>query len=419
MTDKIAFVYVDWEGNTFFVGRLFARNRKGRESSSFEYDSSWLTNPSRFALEPALTLHPAPFHTGQGRALFGSIGDSAPDRWGRTLMRRTHQRLAKTKGENPHTLQEIDFLLNVDDECRQGALRFSEKLEGAFLAQPVNGKRVPLLIDLPRLLVATTHAIKEEENDEEMRLLLAPGSSLGGARPKASVRSKEGELLIAKFPHPEDNIDLPAWESLALTLASKAGLRVTRHKLLKIAGRSVILLNRFDRIGVKRIPFISAMSLLEAGDNDPHSYLEVADALRRYSGNPQQDLIELWKRIVFSILVSNTDDHLRNHGLLLPNSDGWRLSPAYDINPTPLDIKPRRLSLAIDEEDDCASLELALSVSDRFGLSKESAKRIANEAGIAVAGWREQAKLLGMKDREADRMSSAFEHNDLRLALTL
>jgi serine/threonine-protein kinase HipA len=421
MKDRIAFVHVDWEEKPMLVGRLYTRNRKGRESASFEYDDGWLENATyRFALEPALSLHPGPFHTPQGRALFGSIGDSAPDRWGRMLMRRAERKLAKSENREPRTLTEFDFLLMVDDESRQGALRFTEEAEGPFLAhQPNNKQRIPLLVDLPRLLNASNRIIQENEDDEDIRLLFMPGSSLGGARPKASIRDRNGDLLIAKFPHPNDEIDLPAWENVALSLASKAGLKVTQHRLEKIEGRSVILLNRFDREKNKRIPFISAMSLLGADDNEQHSYLEIADTLRRYSGDPAQDLTELWKRIVFSVLVSNTDDHLRNHGVILPNLRGWRLSPAYDINPTPIDIKPRHLSTAIDEDDDRASLELALSVSDNFGLPIQDAKKVAKEIGTVTSKWKEEAKRNNIKNQEIERMASAFEHSDLSQALTL
>lgn len=421
MKDRIVSVYVDWEGKPMLVGRLYARNRKGRESASFEYDGGWLKNVTyRFALEPALSLHPGPFHTPHGRALFGSIGDSAPDRWGRMLMRRAERKLAQSERREPRTLGEIDFLLMVDDESRQGALRFAEEAGGPFLAFAKDNKqRIPLLVDLPRLLNASNRVIQEDENDEDMRMLFAPGSSLGGARPKASIRDRNGDLLIAKFPHPDDEIDLPAWENVALTLAKKAGINVTEHRLEQIVGRSVILLKRFDREESKRIPFISTMSLLEAEDNEQHSYLEIADTLRRYSGDPIQDLAELWKRIVFSVLVSNTDDHLRNHGVILPDLRGWRLSPAYDINPTPIDIKPRHLSTAIDEDDDRASLELALSVSGKFGLPILEAKKIAKEIGVVTAKWREEAKKNNIKTQEIERMASAFDHADLNKALSL
>lgn len=417
MKDQTVFIYADWENQPTLVGKLFARNRKGRESSSFEYDNKWLDNPNRFALEPALSLHPAPFHTQAGRSLFGSIGDSAPDRWGRMLMRRSERMSAKAESREPRTLGEIDFLLMVDDESRQGALRFSEIIGGEFLSPPHKQRRIPLLIDLPKLLVASNKVILEEDNEEDLRLLFAPGSSLGGARPKASVRDKNGDLLIAKFPHPDDEFDLPAWESLTLNLAEKADITVTQHRLMRLSGRSIILVNRFDREQEKRIPFLSAMSLLEANDTENHNYLEVADALRRYSGNPVEDLRELWKRIVFSVLVSNTDDHLRNHGLLLPDIKGWRLSPAYDINPTPVDIKPRRLTTSIDEDDNRASLDLALNVSGRFGLSMSNAKEIIHNIGTVTSTWRDEAKKLGIKSQGIERMSSAFEHKDLTFSL--
>lgn len=417
MKDQIIFVYADWENKTTLVGKLYARNRKGRESASFEYDNNWLSNPTRFALEPALSLHPAPFHTQPGRSLFGSIGDSAPDRWGRMLMRRSERLSAKSEGRDPRTLGEIDFLMMVDDESRQGALRFTETIGSEFISPPHKQRRIPLLIDLPKLLIASNKVILEEDNEEDLRLLFAPGSSLGGARPKASIRDKNEDLLIAKFPHPEDEFDLPAWESVTLSLAEKSGITVTQHRLIKLSGRSIILVNRFDREREKRIPFLSAMSLLEANNTENHNYLEVADALRRYSGNPLQDLKELWKRIVFSVLVSNTDDHLRNHGLLLPDVNGWRLSPAYDINPTPVDIKPRRLTTAIEENDNRASLDLALNVSGRFGLTLDEAKKIIHNIGVVTSTWRDEAKKLGMKAQSIDRMSSAFEHKDLTFAL--
>ena len=418
MSEQVIFVYVDWQAQPILAGRLFARKQKGRESASFEYDAGWLENPAGFALEPALSLHPAPFHTQRGRALFGSIGDSAPDRWGRMLMRRAERFTAKAENREPHTLGEADFLLRVDDESRQGALRFCNRIKGPFLAYADNKQRIPLLIDLPKLLAASTKIIQHDENDEDIRLLFAPGSSLGGARPKASVRDRNGDLLIAKFPHPEDETDLPAWESVVLSLAVKAGIQVNRHRLEKIGGRSIILLNRFDRVKNRRIPFLSAMSLLEAQDNEPHTYGEVADALRQHSGNPAQDLLELWKRIVFSILVSNTDDHLRNHGFLLPDMQGWRLSPAYDINPTPTDIKPRRLTTAIVEGDDRASMELALEVCEKFGLALLEAKEIAKAIAVTVSGWREEAFERSIKNREIDRMASAFHHHDLNMALS-
>jgi serine/threonine-protein kinase HipA len=208
-------VYVDLQGKPALAGRLWARTHKGRESATFEYDKSWLNYPEHFSLEPALKLGPGPFHTPSDKPLFGAIGDSAPDRWGRVLMRRAERRRAECEGQSPRTLKEIDFLLLVDDEARQGALRFSDREAGPFLADQAP-YRIPPLIELPRLLSAAEHVMDDRDSDEDLRLLLAPGSSLGGARPKASVRDRDGHLLIAKFPKHGDEVNTVLWEAVAL-----------------------------------------------------------------------------------------------------------------------------------------------------------------------------------------------------------
>ncbi len=414
--DKHVLVYVDLAEKPYLVGRLWARMRKDKETATFEYDRGWLTRPDRFSLEPALRLDPGPFHTPANKPLFGALGDSAPDRWGRTLMRRVERRRAEREGVAPRTLHEAEYLLLVDDEARQGALRFSESEGGPFLA-PHGATKIPPLIKLPKLLSATERLADDTDRDEDLRLLLAPGSSLGGARPKASVRDSDGRLAIAKFPHKDDRIGQVQWEALALTLASKAGIRVPAWRLENVAGKAVLLLRRFDRAGTARIPFLSAMSMLGANDGEHHSYLEIADAIRQCGGAPKDDLRALWRRVVFSILISNTDDHLRNHGFLYEGTNGWRLSPAYDLNPVPTDIKPRILTTAIDEEDGTASLNLALKVSEYFDLEISEAKAIAADVGQAVAGWRSEAAGLGLASKEINRMASAFEHKDLEAAL--
>jgi len=416
MSDRAAYVYLDLDGAPVLVGTLYARLRKNRENATFTYDASWLSHPSRFALEPALALHDLAHHTHTGQAMFGAFGDSAPDRWGRMLMRRAERQRAKAENRPPRPLNEIDCLLGVNDETRQGALRFSEQPGGPFLAITGDGPRVPPLVELPALLAASDRIAADEDDDNDLRLLLAPGSSLGGARPKASVRDHDHRLLIAKFPHPSDEINQPAWEALALSLASSAGINALKGRLETFAGRSVLLLSRFDRVATRRIPFLSTMGLLGASDNESHSYLEIADALRQCSAAPREDLVELWRRVVFSILISNVDDHLRNHGLLWEGPAGWRLAPAYDLNPTPTDIRPRVLSLAVDDQDQTASLELAFQVAAYFGIDEKMARLIANEAGQAVASWRNAARRLGIRETEIDRMASAFEHTDLRLA---
>jgi len=413
--DTEALVYVDIDGVPVLVGRLWARMRKNRESATFEYDPDWLADPRRFSLEPALQLGPGPFHTQAGRAMFGAIGDSAPDRWGRVLMRRAERRRAERAGEIPLTLREIDYLLMVDDEARQGALRFAREEGGPFLAEH-DADRIPPLIELPRLLSAAEHVVSDSDSDEDLRLLLAPGSSLGGARPKASVRDRDGHLAIAKFPHEDDEINTVLWEAVALTLADNAGIAVPDWRIETVADRPVLVLRRFDRQDGQRLPFLSAMSMLGAADNEARSYLEFVDALRRHGAAPNKDMKALWRRIVFSILISNTDDHLRNHGFLYTGPDGWELAPAYDVNPVPTDIKPRVLTTAIDLDDGTASLDLAFDVAEYFELDSDEARSIVADVGTATAIWRDEAARLGLANAEIERMASAFEHADLAAA---
>ena len=414
--EKNVFVYVDLDGVPHLAGRLWAHVRKNKEGATFEYNDAWLKHPNRFSFEPALKLGPGPFHTVADTPMFGAIGDSAPDRWGRALMRRMERRRAERAGQAPRTLHEIDYLLMVDDEARAGALRFAETEGGPFLRHE-EAKRIPPLVELPRLLSAAEHVMEDTDTEEDLRLLFAPGSSLGGARPKASVRERDGHLAIAKFPRKDDETNTVAWEAVALTLAQKAGIPVPVARVETVARKPVLLLRRFDRDGKRRVPFLSAMSMLGAKDNETHSYLEIVDALRQHGAAPKADMEALWRRIVFSILISNTDDHLRNHGFLYTGSDGWRLSPAYDLNPVPTDIKPRILTTAINEDDSTASLALAKDVARYFELDTAKAREIAAHVGKAVSKWRDEAAWHGIGKSEIDRMASAFEHADLKATL--
>lgn len=417
MTEREVLVYLDMRARPRLVGRLWVRTRKGRQSASFEYDPAWLERGDRFSLEPALRVGPGPFHTPWHKPLFGAIGDSAPDRWGRVLMRRAERRRAERANEKPRTLTELDYLLMVNDEARQGALRFAREEGGPFLATHAD-QPIPPLVELPRLLTAADHVGTESDSDEDLRLLLAPGSSLGGARPKASVRDRDGRLMIAKFPHTNDDFDAVRWEAVALALAARAKLEIPGWRLAEIGERHVLLLHRFDREDGARIPFLSAMSMLAASDHDTRSYLEFVDVLRQHGAAPREDMRLLWRRIVFNVLISNTDDHLRNHGFLYSGPNGWRLAPAYDLNPVPTDIKPRVLATTIDLDDDTASLDLALCVAEYFGLAADQARSTAQEVGQAVSGWREAAAGLGLTRTEIDRMASAFDHEDLEAALS-
>ena len=421
-----AWVQMDLRGETVPVGRLWMRARGRRQSASFEYAGEWLKHPLRFALEPALPLGPGAFHSRGG--LFGSIGDSAPDRWGRVLLRRGEVRLARREGRTPRTLFDSDFLLRVDDEIRIGAIRFSAAPGGPFLAEPPSegawAQRVPPLLELSRLLGAADRVGCSEEGDEDLRLLIGPGSSLGGARPKAAVRDRDGALAIAKFPHREDDRDIVLWEGVALALAARAGIRVPDWRIEGVAGRRVLLVRRFDRIGRARVPFLSAMTMLGASDNEPRSYLEIADAIRQHGAEPRGELAELWRRVVFNVLVANTDDHLRNHGFVRwggggreggaggqagsGGAEGWRLSPAYDLNPVPIDVGPRVLSTMIDEHDGPATLDRVMATAEYYGLSLGRGRGIAGEVADAVTRWRDEAMRLGASGRACDRMESAF-----------
>ncbi len=416
MSDQQIYVSIDLAGKSQVVGKLWFHQRAGQQRASFEYDKNWLEHSERFTLDPALQLTKGSFHTTPDQILFGAIGDSAPDRWGRALMRRSEAMRAKSAGTARRTLSEVDYLLGVNDEARQGALRFSLKDGGAYLAQE-NETNIPPLVDLPKLLSATERYLNDDGTSEDFKLLLAPGGSLGGARPKASVRGKDKHLAIAKFLKKDDEFNAVVWEAVALTLAKKAGIKTAEWRLEKIMGKPVLLLRRFDRQENMRIPFLSAMSMLSGKDREMRSYIEIGDAIIQNGANPNVDLEELWRRIVFTVLISNTDDHLRNHGFLYERYKGWRLSPAYDINPVPLDVKARILSTSINSDDPTASIDLALSVADDFRIKKDRALEIIKEVALAVGNWRGVATQLGLPNKEIDYMSSAFEHDDLTQAL--
>jgi len=406
-------VYMDIDGKPLLVGRLWARERTGRATSSFTYDDAWRARRDAFALAPALPLGPGQFHS--SRPLFTTFTDAAPDSWGQKLMRRHERARAEQEGGEPRTLFDVDFLAGVDDRTRVGAMRFKDATGEAFLT--TKGEPVPPLIDLPALLGATDRIDRGRETNSDVALVLAPGTSLGGARPKATVRDKDGRLLVAKFPKRDDEWPVTRWEATSLALAKAAGVTVPEWRLETIARKAVLLLGRFDRTGANvRIPYMSAMTALDATDHgEQRSYLELADVLRLQGSMPEVDLKQLWRRIVFNILVSNTDDHLRNHAFLRDPS-GWRLSPGFDMNPCPVDVKQRIHVLAIDELDGTASLATALAVAPQFGLSKEDAQSVIAEVGVAVSSWRDVAKIYKLKPAEIDRMSSAFEHDDLRQA---
>lgn len=412
--DREIEVHIDWDGATRPVGRLWARAKGARQTCSFAYDQTWLGLAGAFPLEPNLPLVRGEAHWDGG--LFNAFSDPAPDRWGRNLMGRRERHQAKAEGRAPRTLLEADFLMLVEDQTRLGAFRFRDVGAEAFAA--ADAHPVPPLVALPRLLGAARRIAADRETDEDLRLLLAPGSSLGGARPKASVKDAHDGLLIAKFPSQTDDWPIPTWESVAMTLAERAGITVPAFQLRQVARRPVFMMSRFDRMadGGRR-PFCSALTALGAADGEVRSYLELVDVLRQGGADAPGDAAQLWRRMVFNILISNTDDHLRNHGFLR-ETGGWRLSPAYDLNPMPTDAKPRIHALALNETEQEASLDIALGAANYFRLGNPEAFAIAREVGAVVATWRDVAAQHGLTANQIDRMASAFEHDDLTRAIT-
>ena len=410
-------VHLSLNGETRRIGLIRRNEARGKELLVFEYDETWLEDAERFALEPGLPLTRGSFAPPAGQVVHGAIGDSAPDTWGRRLMQRAERRRTERESRAVRTLMESDYLLGVSDESRLGALRFRGVDTDPFLA-PVRAG-VPPLVELGRLLQCTERILRDEETDEDLQLIFAPGSSLGGARPKASVMDQHGRLAIAKFPKETDEYSVETWEEIALRLADRAGITTPDHELVHVAGKAVLLSRRFDRKGSQRIPFLSAMSMLGARDGEGASYPEMVDALSRDGAQATKDAHALYRRMVFNVLISNVDDHLRNHGFLWRSRAGWELSPAYDLNPVPVDIKARVLTTNIDLREGTCSLDLLQEVAGYFALSLAKARGIIKEVAAATAQWRQTAKQLRVRSAEIERMASAFEHDDLRRALGL
>lgn len=410
-------VHLSLEGVTRKIGHARSNRARGKETVLFEYAEEWLRDADCFELEPDLPLTLGGFAPPAGQAIHGSLGDSAPDTWGRRLMQRAERRQAERERRAVRTLMESDYLLGVSDETRLGALRFRRTDEEAFLADSLRG--IPALVDLGRLLESTERLLRDEETEEDLQLIFAPGSSLGGARPKASVIDQHGRLSIAKFPKDSDEYSIETWEEIALRLADRAGIVTASHELLRVAGKSVLLSRRFDRADRRRIPFLSAMALLGAKDGETGSYPEMVDALARHGAQAKKDAQALYRRVAFNVLVSNVDDHLRNHGFLRTEKSGWTLSPAYDLNPVPADLKARVLATNIDLEESTCSIDLLESSADYFALSLAEARIILKEVATATSSWRAVAREVGATAAEIHRMASAFEHDSLQQALAL
>ena len=396
------------------MGTLHCQQAGAGEIFSFEYDRSWLLRTEAFAFDPDLALVSGPQYPAADRASFGIFLDSSPDRWGRVLMQRRENTRARREARRPRGLTEWDFLLGVHDETRLGALRFRETADGPFIDSDTR-LAAPPITSLRELQVASLsfeeHVNEEEHPDYEHWLsqLFAPGTSLGGARPKASVRDELGVLCMAKFPSRQDTRDVGAWELVAHRLAADAGIAVPAARPLRLPDSpyTTFVVERFDRTAAGgRRAFVSAMTLTQRKDGEGGaSYLELVDLLQTRGSDTRADCEQLFRRVIFNVLIHNTDDHLRNHGFFIA-ADGIRLSPAYDMNPS---IERRDLSLAINEVETACDVAIAMDAAGYYGLSSENAVRVLKEVRGAVMKWRTVANSLGIPASEQALMAAAFE----------
>jgi len=406
-------VVVQIAGEDLLAGRLWSHRRRGIESATFSYTPEYVAHDDAYELDPMLRLSVGAQQTPGDHAMFAAFSDCAPDRWGRRLIAWS----AFGEQDAQRSFGEIDYLLGVRDDLRQGALRFRDPVAGRYLAEEATG--VPALVELSALLGAAERLERDEASEDELRALLRGGSSLGGARPKAHVLDSTGNIAIAKFPsNASDRWDVIRWEAVALQLARAARIRVGDSTLHVIDEKPVLIVDRFDRNGALRIGYVSAMTMLEVSDGARGSYLEMADVIERHSPNAREDLRELWRRIAFSILICNTDDHLRNHGFLRTSSAGWTLSPAFDLNPDP---SPglKRLSTAIDLDDTTASVTTLMNVASYFRLDGEAARQVLAEVIAAVGKWRTIAERVGLARAVVEQMAPAFEHEQATQAREL
>jgi serine/threonine-protein kinase HipA len=417
MADTVVDVVVQIAGEDVAAGRLWAHRRRGSESATFAYATEYLTRPDAYELDPALPLANGQQQTPVGRATFGAFSDCAPDRWGRRLLQRAERIRAREDAATERSLGEIDYLLGVRDDLRQGALRFRNPTTGSYEADEQSG--VPKLVELPRLLAAAERLEHEEATDADLVTLQRCGSSLGGARPKAHVLDGHGRIAIAKLPSPtSDEWDVIRWEGVALALARRAGITVPDSTTHVLGGRATLVIDRFDREDAHRIGYASAMTMLETTDGDSGSYLDIAEAIERHAPNTSAALWELWRRIAFTVLISNTDDHLRNHGFLRATSAGWSLSPAFDLNPDPAP-GAKLLSTAIGYDDNAARIDLLMDVAEHFGLTQSEATSVLGDVVEATGGWRREARERGLSGGAIEQMAPAFEHAQADVAREL
>jgi serine/threonine-protein kinase HipA len=398
------YVYVAVGERNLLAGRLQPPGGD-TDAASFSYDGGYLADPDAYPLD------------------FGMFADSGPDAWGRSLVRRAELARAGAQGTEPRLLGVLDVLTGVRDDLRQGALRYRSDEAGPFLAAETPA--VPALnepaglAELARLLDVAARAERSAAGHEELELLVRAGASIGGWRPKVHAADAAGRPAIAKLPKAGwDAWDVMTWEKVAHDLARAAGISVPDAELVDVGDAHVFVVTRFDRRGASRVGYASARTMLNAGPEDRRSYLEIAEVIAERSPAAAADLRELWRRVAFSVLISNTDDHLRNHGFLHVTGGSWALSPAFDLNPHPMP-GPKHLSTAIDRTDTAASVDALMRVAGDFGLDTIAALDVLADVTRAVARWRDVAAARGLADEDADAMEPAFEHAETELARSL
>lgn len=418
MKSNDIYVYVDWDGmdSPILMGMLHADIVRGKEVFSFDTDKEWLQHGQFRILDPDLGKFSGPQYLRDDKPNFGLFLDSSPDRWGRMLMRRREAILARQEGRKPRALYETDYLLGVYDPNRMGALRFKQNPDGEFMDWNKT-LSTPPWASIRDLEYASMQLERDDISDDPeyakwLGMLIAPGSSLGGARPKANILDESGRLWIAKFPSSNDAGDVGAWEAVAYNLARMSGIQVADWKAQRFSGKQhTFLTRRFDRTNTgKRIHFSSAMTMLGLTDGadaaEGVSYLSLVEFLMTNGSEVGRNLEELWRRIVFNISISNCDDHLRNHGFIL-TQHGWMLSPAYDMNPDPLGTG---LKLNISEDDNSLDFDLAMSVAPYFRLSDKKAVEIIDKVRKSVADWRKVATSYGIPRADQEQMETAFRY---------
>lgn len=413
MERLLVFADFDWLADAPFVGELCHETLRGSDTYSFRFAESWLARHGDLFFGEDLNSYPGMQFTKPGRDIFGCFSDALPDRWGRTLLKRRELLQAKEESRAPRRLSSFDYLLGIDDFSRMGGLRFKEKADGGFINASA-ALRIPPLADIRGLIFASQEIERSEEENllPEKRWLyqlLRPGTSLGGARPKASVTDEHGNLCVAKFPSRADDRDIGLWEHFAHLLAKEAGIEAAATKPLRAGGKYHTLLSRrFDRTSEgRRVHFASALTLLGLDDGDNaqtgRGYVDIADFILQHCTRVEQNLEELYRRAAFNVCIGNSDDHFRNHGFLL-TPKGWTLSPAYDLNPT----LSRHQSLLISSSTNEADLSSLFQAREEYLLPEKTARRILEEVTAAVSRWQSLANRLGLPPREQDLFASRF-----------